>query len=85
MTEGIGQFDSRLPSFLMACLWNKKKHHNGSLDGLLNNLPELMELALRVPDQHETEIGGAKTLISDHLVTVYRLNGKTPARRCGFL
>jgi phospholipid/cholesterol/gamma-HCH transport system permease protein len=55
VTDGIGHFDSRLPGYLMSCFRAKKKHHEGSLSGLPNNLRELMELALKVPDHHEAE------------------------------
>jgi phospholipid/cholesterol/gamma-HCH transport system permease protein len=55
--EGLGEFDSMLPAYLL-----RKLRESGvtepSLEGLPNDLKGLMELALKVPERSEAKSGG---------------------------
>jgi phospholipid/cholesterol/gamma-HCH transport system permease protein len=63
VTDGLGEFDSTLPAFLLAHI-RRAGESEASLDGLPRNLRGLMELALAVPEEvearekpsHENEI-----------------------------
>lgn len=52
VTDGLGEFDSTLPAFLLAQI-RASGNANAPLDGLPHNLRGLMELALAVPEESE--------------------------------
>lgn len=58
-TDGLGEFDSTLPAYLLSRLRELGPGESNQLaDGLPENLQALMELALGVPEQSDAKVSG---------------------------
>ena len=78
LTDGLGEFDSTLPAFLLARM---RREHAGepSLEGLPANLRVLMELALAVPEEAEAR-GKAPETSEIRKLGIFSINAWTGVR-----